>query len=95
MDIDKLLESLAVVSEVLKTPSLSNQVAQDPNLGKKVKELETLVEKMEAQRGAAVVSDDNLLIIFKEIYEKIEDIEIYCNLNLQKMDFLKNLKPLI
>lgn len=95
MDIDKLLESLAVVSEVLKTPSLSNQVAQDPNLGKKVKELDTLVEKMEAQRGAAVVSDDNLLIIFKEIYEKIEDIEIYCNLNLQKMDFLKNLKPLI
>ena len=95
MDIDKLLESLAVVSEVLKTPSFSNQVAQDPNLGKKVKELDTLVEKMEAQRGAAVVSDDNLLIIFKEIYEKIEDIEIYCNLNLQKMDFLKNLKPLI
>ena len=95
MDIDKLLESLAVVSEVLKTPSLSNQVAQDPNLGKKVKELDTLVEKMEAQRGVTVVSDDNLLIIFKEIYEKIEDIEIYCNLNLQKMDFLKNLKPLI
>ena len=95
MDIDKLLESLAVVSEVLKTPSLSNQVAQDPNLGKKVKELDTLVEKMEAQRGVRVMSDDKLLIIFKEIYEKIEDIEIYCNLNLQKMDFLKNLKPLI
>ena len=95
MDIDKLLESLAVVSEVLKTPSLSNQVAQDPNLGKKVKELDTLVEKMEAQRGVRVMSDDNLLIIFKEIYEKIEDIEIYCNLNLQKMDFLENLKPLI
>ena len=95
MDIDKLLESLAVVSEVLKTPSLLNQVAQDPNLGKKVKELDTLVEKMEAQRDVRVMSDDNLLIIFKEIYEKIEDIEIYCNLNLQKMDFLKNLKPLI
>ena len=94
MDIDKLLESLAVVSEVLKTPSLSNQVAQDPNLGKKVKELDTLVEKMEVQRGVRVMSDDNLLIIFKEIYEKIEDIETYCNLNLQKMDFLKNLKPL-
>jgi hypothetical protein len=95
MDIDKLLESLAVVSEVLKTPSLTNQVAQDPNLGKKVKELDSLVEKIEAQRGGLVVSDDNLHTIFKEIYEKIEDIEIYCNLNLQKMDFLKNLKPLI
>jgi hypothetical protein len=95
MDIDKLLESLAVVSEVLKTPSLTNQVAQDPNLGKKVKELDSLVEKIEAQRGDFVVSDDNLHTIFKEIYEKIEDIEIYCNLNLQKMDFLKNLKPLI
>ena len=95
MDIDKLLESLAVVSEVLKTPSLSNQVAKDPNLGKKVKELDKLVEKMEVQRGVRVMSDDNLLIIFKEIYEKIEDIEIYCNLNLQKMDFVKNLKPLI
>ena len=95
MDIDKLLESLAVVSEVLKTPSLLNQVAQDPNLGKKVKELDTLVEKMESQRGVTAMSDDNLLIIFKEIYEKIDDIEIYCNSNLQKMDFLKNLKPLI
>jgi hypothetical protein len=95
MDIDKLLESLAVVSEVLKTPSLTNQVAQDPNLGKKVKELDSLVEKIEAQRGDIVLSDDNFHTIFKEIYEKIEDIEIYCNLNLQKMDFLKNLKPLI
>jgi hypothetical protein len=95
MDIDKLLESLAVVSEVLKTPSLTNQVAQDPNLGKKVKELYSLVEKIEAQRGDLVVSDDKLHTIFTEIYEKIEDIEIYCNLNLQKMDFLKNLKPLI
>lgn len=95
MDIDKLLKSLAVVSEVLHTPSLTNQVTQDPNLGKKVKELETLVEKIKDQQGSIGVSDDNLLSILNEIYQKIEDIEIYCNLNLQKMEFLKNLKPLI
>ena len=95
MDIEKLLESLAVVSEVLNTPSLTNQVAQDPNLGKKVKELETLVEKIKVQQGSIGVSDDNLLSILNEIYQKIEEIEIYCNLNLQKMEFLKNLKPLI
>jgi hypothetical protein len=94
MDIDKLLESIAVVSEVLKTPSLTNQIAQDPNLAQKVKELDTLVEKIEAQRGDIVLSDDNLLTICKKIYEKIEDIEICCDLKLQKMDFLKNLKPL-
>ena len=45
MEIDKLLENLAVISQILQTPSLTNQIDKDPEFGKKIKEFETLVEK--------------------------------------------------
>ena len=51
MDIDKLRENLAVILETLNTPSLTNQIAQAPDFGVKVKELETLVEKLNIQHG--------------------------------------------
>ena len=40
MEIDKLLENLAVISQILKTPSLTNQIEKDPEFGKKIKEFE-------------------------------------------------------
>ena len=45
MEIDKLLENLAVISQILKTPSLTNQIEKNPDFGVKLKEFETLVEK--------------------------------------------------
>ena len=57
MDIDKLRENLAAILETLNTPSLTNQIAQDPDCGVKVKELETLVEKLNIQHG-----DNSLLV---------------------------------
>ena len=95
MDLDKLLENLAVISETLKTPSLTNQIDQDPDFGDKVKKLETLVEKLRLQHGDISVSDDSLFSSLKEISDKLNEIDDYCNLNLQKLDFLKNIKPLI
>ena len=95
MDLDKLLENLAVISETLKTPGLTNQIDQDPDFGDKVKKLETLVEKLRLQHGDNPMSDESLFSSLKEISDKLNEIDDYCNLNLQKLDFLKNIKPLI
>ena len=94
MDIDKLLETIAVISQILNTPSLTTQIDKDPDLGIKVKEFETLVEKIRAQQGDFSVSNENLKKIFNELYSVIVEIDNYCDLNLRKLDFLNNLKPL-
>ena len=94
MDIDKLRENLAVILETLNTPSLTNQIAQDPDFGVKVKELETLVEKISIQHGAIFATSDDFSKILGDLSSKIAEIETYCNLNLDKLSFLKSLKPL-
>lgn len=94
MDIDKLLETIAVISQILNTPSLTTQIDKDPDLGIKVKEFETLVEKIRAQQGDFSVSNENLKKIFNELYSVILEIDNYCDLNLRKLNFLNNLKPL-
>ena len=94
MDIDKLLETIAVISQILNTPSLTTQIDKDPDLGIKVKEFETLVEKIRAQQGDFSVSNENLKKIFNELYPIIVEIDNYCDLNLRKLNFLNNLKPL-
>ena len=94
MDIDKLLETIAVISQILNTPSLTTQIDKDPDLGIKVKEFETLVEKIRAQQGDFSVSNENLKKIFNELYSVIVEIDNYCDLNLRKLNFLNILKPL-
>ena len=94
MDIDKLLETIAVISQILNTPSLTTQIDKDPDLGIKVKEFETLVEKIRAQQGDFAVSNENLKKILNELYSIIIEIDNYCDLNLRKLNFLNDLKPL-
>ena len=94
MDIDKLLETIAVISQILNTPSLTNQIDKDPDLGIKVKEFETLVEKIRAQQGDFSLSNENFKKILNELYSIIVEIDSYCDLNLRKLNFLDNLKPL-
>ena len=94
MDIDKLLETIAVISQILNTPSLTNQIDKDPDLGIKVKEFETLVEKIRAQQGDFSISNENLKKILNELYSIILEIDNYCDLNLRKLNFLNDLKPL-
>ncbi len=95
MEIDKLLENLAVISEILKTSSLTNQIDKDPDFGTKVKEFETLVEKVKLQHGDLSMSDEDLHKLLNELYLSIQEMDTYCNLNLQKLNFLENLRPLI
>ena len=94
MEIDKLLENLAVISQILQTPSLTNQIDKDPEFGKKIKKFETLVEKVKLQHGGFSVSDQGRPELLNELYTIIHEIDTYCDLNLQKLNFLENLKPL-
>ena len=94
MEIDKLRENLAVILQTLNTPSLTHQIAQDPDFGVKVKELETLVEKINIQHGDISVHIDEYSKALSDLSSKIVEIESYCDLNLDKLSFLKNLKPL-
>ena len=93
MEIDKLLENLAVISQILKTPSLTNQIDEDPNFGIKIKEFETLVEKVKLQRGDFSLSNEDLHKLLNELNLSIQEIDTYCDLNLQKLNFLENLRP--
>ena len=93
MDIDKLRENLAVILQTLNTPSLTHQIAQDPDFGVKVKELETLVEKINIQHGDISMQSDDFSKVLSDLSSKIVEIESYCDLNLDKLSFLQNLKP--
>ena len=94
MEIDKLREYLEVILETLNTPSLTNQIAQDPDFGIKVKELETLVEKINIQHGDNSMQSEDFSNVLSDLSSKIVEIESYCDLNLDKLSFLQNLKPL-
>ena len=94
MEIDKLLENLAVISQILKTPGLTNQIDKDPEFGKKIKEFETLVEKVKLQRGDFSLSNEDLHKLLNELNLSIQEIDTYCDLNLKKLNFLENLRPL-
>jgi len=93
MDIDKLIESFSALSELLKTPSLQNQIKQDTALGIKIEEIETLVEKIKLQQGVISLSDDGVKLALEQLNSKISDLEHYCDQNLIKLSFLENLKP--
>ena len=93
MDMDKLLESFSALSELLKTPSLQNQVKQDTALGIKIEEIETLVEKIKLQQGDISAFEGDASLVLKELNSKINDIAQYCDLNLVKLNFLENLQP--
>ena len=94
MEIGKLRENLAVILQTLNTPSLTHQIAQDPDFGVKVKELETLVEKINIQHGDISMQSDDFSSVLSDLSSKIVEIESYCDLNLDKLSFLQNLKPL-
>ena len=94
MEIDKLLENFADISQILKTPSLTNQIDKDPEFGNKIKEFETLVEKVKLQHGDFSMSNKDLSKLLNELNLSIQEIDTYCDLNLQKLNFLENLRPL-
>ena len=92
MEIDKLLENLAVISQILRRLALRTKLIKS-RLWEKNKEFETLVEKVKLQHGV-FLSDEDLPELLNELYLSIQEIDTYCDLNLQKLNFLENLRPL-
>lgn len=93
-DFDELLKSFSAISELLKTPNLQNQLKQDTDLGRKISELETLVEEIKIQHDKNSVSKAIRSSALEEINAKLNDLLKHCEKNLTKFEFLKNLKPL-
>jgi hypothetical protein len=69
-------------------------MSQNPDFGDKVKELKTLVEKINIQHGDISVHSDDFYNILNDLSSKIVEIESYCEISLDKLNFLQNLKPL-
>ncbi|MDB3860024.1 hypothetical protein N9301_00930 [Paracoccaceae bacterium] len=91
---DKLLETFAVISNNLKSPNLHNQISSDKDFGKKVEELETLVEELKVQQAQNSFSDETLPKALHDLSSKLSEISEHCDQNLEKLDFLRNIKPI-
>ena len=93
MEMDKLLETFAVISDNLRSPSFHNQISSDVEFGKKLEELETLVEKIKIQQADGSLSSETLPKVLHELSSKLSDISEHCHFNLQKLDFVNSIKP--
>ena len=94
MNMDKLLETFAVISNNLKSPSLHNQISLDKDFGRKVEELETLVEEIKVQQAQNLLSDESFPKALHDLSSKLSEISEHCDQNLEKLDFLQNIKPI-
>ena len=93
MDRDKLLEAFAGISSNLKAPSLQHHISEDTDFGKKIEELNMLVDEIKSQQAQNVLSDENLPNVLQQLNSKLEEISGHCDQKLKKLDFLKNIKP--
>lgn len=94
MDIDKLIESFSEISELLNSPNLQDQLKQNAEIGVKLKRLNKLVEEIKIQQGSRALSTDDISLNLEEINTILSHLSMYCETNLAKLDFLKQLKPL-
>ena len=94
MDLKKLLEQIKAISRYFKNPSLRTSSSQSEGMEELIKEFDLLVEKIELQLADISVSKEDLSLLLFEISKKIEMISEHCDINLAKLDFIKNLKLL-
>ena len=94
MDLEKLLEQIKAISQILNNPSLRTSSSQNEGMEDLIKEFDLLVGKIELQLANSAVPGEELGLLLSEISKKIELISKHCDINITKLDFIKNVKPL-
>ena len=94
MDLEKLLEQIKAISKILNSPSLRTSSSQNEGMENLIKEFDLLVGKIELQLANSAVPKEELGLLLSEISKKIELISKNCDINITKLDFIKNVKPL-
>ena len=94
MDLEKLLEQIKAISQILNNPSLRTSSSQNEGMEELIKEFDLLVGKIELQHANSAVPKEELGLLLSELSEKIELISKHCDINITKLDFIKNVKPL-
>ena len=94
MDLEKLLEQIKAISKILNNPSLRTSSSQNEGMEDLIKEFDLLVGKIELQLANSAVPGEELGLLLSEISKKIELISKHCDINITKLDFIKNVKPL-
>ena len=92
MDLDKLLESLAAISKALKSPSLQNRISTNQDVLKSIKKFELLVEEIKIQRAQKSFSEEEIILILKDLSSSINEIDEYCDAGLKTFDFAQYIK---
>ena len=93
MYVENLLEQLEAISELLKNSSLQQPTSQLGEIEKLVEEFDELVEKIKSQHDQKLCPDDFLKPILSELQEKLIQFSQLCDINLAKLNFLKDIKP--
>lgn len=93
MNMEKLLEQLETVSGFLKNPSFQNQTSQFVEIDKIVKEFDVLVERIRLQHDNTVFPNNSSKNLLIELAEKLDLLSEHCNINLDKLDFIRDIKP--
>ena len=94
MDLEKLLEQIKAISQILNNPSLRTSSSQNEGMEDLIKEFDLLVGKIELQHANSDVPKEELGLLLSEISKKIVMISKHCDINITKLDFIKNVKPL-
>ena len=93
MYVENLLEQLEAISELLKNSSLQQPTSQLGEIEKLLEEFDELVEKIKSQHDQKLFPDDFLKPILSELQEKLIQFSQLCDINLAKLNFLKDIKP--
>ena len=91
---EELLEKLKEVSALLRSPSLHLKSSRNRDVEKKIEDFELLVEKLKFQHANSRLSDIKTKEILINLSELMHEINVLCDLKLENLNFLDQLKPL-
>ncbi len=95
MNVGELLDTLEAISTILNNPNLQNTSQKNDDVAKKVKRFHELVEDIRLQQHDNYLPNiKNTEIILEEISTILNALSTECNLNLLKLDFVKDFRPL-